>query len=304
MNSPKNKDHSKRLGRGLSSLLGETSQTQADAAMPASPDRLAETSHQFKMIPVELITTGPWQPRQHFDEEGIEELAKSIAQKGIIQPVLLRINPENNKIYQIVAGERRWRAAQRATLHEIPALIQDFSDKDAAELALVENIQRRDLSVVEEAESYHALMSAHGYTQEECAEMVGKSRSHIANLLRLLHLPEQVRKMLMHQQITMGQARPLIGHPDAEKLARQIADEQLSARQVEALIRKPAKKPSVAAAEKSNDVRAIEARAQTELGLSLSLDWNNEKEAGKIAIRLTSLDQLEDVLTKLGISEG
>lgn len=298
----KNKNQpQKRLGRGLSSLLGDTAQldpTQDTA--DSAPGHISQ--QKFKMIAVELISPGPWQPRKIFDEAGIDELAQSIAQKGIIQPVILRPDETQPNRYQIIAGERRWRAAQRATIHEVPAIIQHFSDQDAAELALVENIQRRDLSVVEEAESYYALMSSHGYTQEECAEIVGKSRSHIANLLRLLNLPEAVREMLLHEKLSMGQARPLIGHPEAEKIAQQVIKEQLSARQVEALIRRSQQSVPTQKQEKSTDIRAIELQAQTNLGLNLSLDWNEGSQKGKISIRVTSLDQLDDLLHKIGVS--
>lgn len=304
MSSKKKPESAKRLGRGLSSLLGDSAQVEGVLASARDDSAISAQQH-FKMIPIELISAGPWQPRQHFDEASIDELAKSIAQKGIIQPVILRPDADNPDKYQIIAGERRWRAAQRASLHEVPAIIQAFSDQDAAELALIENIQRRDLSVVEEAESYHALMSSHGYTQEECAEIVGKSRSHVANLLRLLNLPEAVRQMLLHNQISMGQARPLIGHPHAEELAQQIMQEQLSARQAEALARR-LDQPAVPSkrVEKSSDIRSIETKAQTELGLNLSLDWNEESQKGKVSIRVTSLDQLDDLLLKIGISNG
>jgi len=298
------KPSSKRLGRGLSTLLGDNSTVPNGSKAPVSGETELVSNQSVRMIAIEWIEAGPWQPRQIFDQEGLEELARSIALKGIIQPVILRPHPDKKNRFQLIAGERRWRAAQLASIHEIPSIIDGFSDKDASELALIENIQRRDLSVIEEAISYRKLIELHQYRQEELADIIGKSRSHIANLLRLLHLPDAVQQMVMHQSLTMGQVRPLIGREDAEQLAKLIMAKNLSARQVEALVSQngsahSAKKPQKA--EKTSDIRAIEKQAQIDLGLRINLDWQEDKEKGTLSMSLTSLDQLEDILGKLGI---
>ena len=297
----------RRLGRGLSSLLGDgvalTPPDMSEASQDRTPSASEPTGRDIQFIPVEWINPGPWQPRRIFDPAGLDELAGSIRERGIIQPVLLRPNPENPARYQLIAGERRWRAAQKAQLHDIPALITSYDDKTSAELSLIENIQRRDLSAVEEAEGYKTLIDSHDYTHEELAEIVGKSRPHIANLLRLLSLPASVQKMIIEQTLSMGQARPLIGHEQAETLAAEIVAKKLSVRQVEALIaRLRSGKPGHQKPEKSSDIRAIEKNAKDKYGLSVSLDWAEEKEKGKLVISLTSLDQLDDLLARLGIA--
>ena len=190
----------------------------------------------FREIPIEWINVGPWQPRRRFDKAGLDELAASIRQNGIVQPILLRPHPEKSSRYQLVAGERRWRAAQLAKIHQVPAIIRDLSDAECYEIALIENIQRSDLSVIEEAQGYQKLLETNRYTQEQLSDIIGKSRSHIANLLRLLLLSPFVQNLLLDRKITMGQARPLIGHDQAEALAKMIVAKGLSARQVEALV--------------------------------------------------------------------
>ena len=310
---PSKKQDVQRLGRGLSSLLGESptiAQTTGEAAASATlqPDGAAPTipikGRYARALPVEWIVPGPWQPRRSFDMEELKELAASIKSRGLLQPVIVRAHPDQASRYQLIAGERRWRAAQMASLHEIPALISAFDDKEAAELSLIENVQRRDLSVIEEAEGYQALLDKHGYSQQELADIVGKSRSHIANLGRLLSLPETVREHLIHRRLTMGQARPLVGRQDAEQLAEQIIKDQLSARDVERLIKslhQPAAEPKQAV-EKSADIKALEIRARTELGLALSLDWDERSEKGRLVLNVTSLEQFEDMLRKIGLN--
>ena len=203
---------------------------------------------------------GPWQPRRSFDTDELKELAASIKSRGLLQPVIVRPHPDQPSRFQLIAGERRWRAAQIASLHDIPAVISAFDDKEAAELSLIENIQRRDLSVIEEAEGYQALLDKHGYSQQELADIVGKSRSHIANIGRLLTLPQSIRDNLIKRKLTMGQVRPLIGRDDAEQLAAHIMKDQLSAREVERLIKAGRQKPAkpVQAVEKSADIKALE----------------------------------------------
>ena len=290
------------LGRGLSTLLGDSG--IAAAANQAAPSDKRE----YQQIPVEWINVGPWQPRRQFDREKLNELAGSIRQKGIFQPLLLRPSPNQLGRYQLVAGERRWRAAQIAQLHQIPSVIRDLSDAECYEIALIENIQRQDLSVIDEAQGYANLLEINSYTQDQLSEIIGKSRSHIANLLRLLGLPETVQSMLRDGALTMGQARPLIGHPQAEFLAKTIVAQGLSARQAEALMKTavngvtPAAKQSVAT-EKQADIRAIEQRAAVKLGLAMSINWNERTETGRVQIDCQSLEQMTLILEKLGLSD-
>ena len=232
--TPKKTKENNRLGRGLSSLLGEVpiapaagaSASPEGGAAPASPSQSPASGPvrgQVRQLPIEWINPGPWQPRRQFDKDALRELATSIQERGLIQPILVRENKQKPSQYELIAGERRWRAAQIAKMHEIPAIISDFTDQLAAELALIENIQRQDLSVIEEADGYQSLIDAHNYSQDALSQIIGKSRSHIANLLRLRQLPEAVKAMLAEGRLTMGQARPLIGHPQAAELAVKIA---------------------------------------------------------------------------------
>ncbi len=293
------------LGRGLSSLLGDSGVAMAATVSVDTQVVTAGTTQiqGLRQIPVEWINVGPWQPRRRFDKLGLDELAASIRQNGIVQPILLRPNPENNTRFQLVAGERRWRAAQLAKTHEVPAIIRTLTDAECFEIALIENIQRSDLSVIEEAEGYQKLLKSKRYTQEQLSRVIGKSRSHIANLLRLLLLPEPVQVLILDRKITMGQARPLIGHKQAEFLAKAIIDKGLSARQAEILVKKGIptllKKPKNLP--KSSDIRALEQKAASKLGLAFNIDWDDAKERGKVTIDCQSLEQMTDFLAKLGI---
>ena len=300
----------KRLGRGLSSLLGEvpiapaaSENSSGKTVKPAdslSSPGVASSGNQVRSLPIEWINPGPWQPRQIFEADALAELAVSIRQRGLIQPILVRENPKKPSRYELIAGERRWRAAQLAKLHEIPAIISEFSDKEAGELSLIENIQRQDLSVIEEADGYQRLIDNHNYTQENLSGIIGKSRSHITNLLRLRQLPGSVKAMLAAGSISMGQARPLIGHPDAAELADKIVKQNLSARAVEALVKSgKGAASSKTPVQKAADIRALEVRAQTELGFSVSIDWDAAREKGKFSVRLASLDQFDDLLKRL-----
>ena len=290
------------LGRGLSTLLGDSG--IAAAANQAAPSDKRE----YQQIPVEWINVGPWQPRRQFDREQLNELAGSIREKGIVQPILLRPSPTQPGRYQLVAGERRWRAAQIVQLHQIPSVIRDLSDAECYEIALIENIQRQDLSVIDEAHGYANLLEINSYTQDQLSKIIGKSRSHIANLLRLLGLPEPVQSMIRDGALTMGQARPLIGHPQVEFLAKTIVAKGLSARQAEALMKTavsgttPAAKQS-ATTEKPADIRAIEQRAAVELGLALSIKWNERAETGRVQINCQSFEQMTLILEKLGLAD-
>ena len=308
--NPKKPSEPKRLGRGLSSLLGEvpiapaaSENSSGKTAKPAdslsSPGGVS-SGNQVRSLPIEWINPGPWQPRQIFEADALAELAVSIRQRGLIQPILVRENPKKPSRYELIAGERRWRAAQLAKLHEIPAIISELSDKEAGELSLIENIQRQDLSVIEEADGYQRLIDNHNYTQETLSGIIGKSRSHIANLLRLRQLPGSVKAMLAAGSLSMGQARPLIGHPDAAELADKIVRQNLSARAVEALVKSgKGAASSQIPVQKPADIRALEVRAQTELGLSVSIDWDAAREKGKLSVSLASLDQFDDLLKRL-----
>ena len=289
------------LGRGLSTLLGDSG--IAAAANQAAPSGKRE----YRQIPVEWINVGPWQPRRKFDREQLDELASSIRQKGIVQPILLRPTPNQPGRFQLVAGERRWRAAQMAQLHDIPSVVRYLTDAECYEIALIENIQRQDLSVIDEAQGYANLLEISCYTQDQLSKIIGKSRSHITNLLRLLGLPESVQNLLRDGELTMGQARPLVGHPQAEFLAKTIVAKGLSARQAEALIKTAvsgtlptARQPAIT--ENSADIKAIEQRAAVQLGLAMSIKWNEKAETGRVQIECQSMEQMTLILDKLGLS--
>ncbi len=301
-NAAKSTATARGLGRGLSTLLGDSG--IAAAANQAAP----ADQREYQQIPVEWINVGPWQPRRQFDREQLTELADSIRQRGIVQPILLRPTPDQPGRFQLVAGERRWRAAQMAQLHEIPAVVRNLSDAECYEIALIENIQRQDLSVIDEAQGYANLLEINRYTQDQLSKIIGKSRSHIANLLRLLGLPESVQTLLRDGNLTMGQARPLIGNPQAALLAKTIVSKGLSARQAEALVKTAVSGATLAAtkpatAEKSADIKAIEQRAAIELGLALSINWNEHAETGRVQIDCHSLEQMTLILEKLGLSD-
>ena len=304
--SSSKKTASRGLGRGLSSLLGDSgiaTATGATAIASSSDAAGAPAVTKFQDIPIEWINVGPWQPRRRFDKAGLDELASSIRQKGIVQPILLRPTPDKPSRYQLVAGERRWRAAQLAKIHQVPAIIRELTDAECYEIALIENIQRSDLSVIEESQGYQKLLETNRYTQDQLSNIIGKSRSHIANLLRLLLLPPSVQSLLLERKITMGQARPLIGHDQAEASAKLVVAKGLSARQVEALAKQPAgkagQKPKPL--EKSADIKALEKRAAEKLGLAFHIDWNESKDRGKVTIDCQSLDQMTSLLAQLGI---
>jgi ParB family chromosome partitioning protein len=292
------------LGRGLSSLLGDAgiAATTGGAATPAA----APAQSGLTELPIEWINSGPWQPRRRFDTTSLSELAESIRSKGLVQPILVRPRAGASNRYELIAGERRWRAAQMAQLHSVPAIIRDLADEEAYELALIENVQRADLSAVEEAEGYRQLIDSFDYTQEQLSEIIGKSRSHIANLLRLLSLPREVSDMVVDGTLSMGQVRPLIGNVDCVALAREVAAKGLSARQVEAMVARDRSGSGAASKgnpsrEKSADIKALETKAEKALGLRLDIDWNEESGRGRMSINFNSLEQFEAVMEKLGI---
>ena len=248
------------------------------------------------MLPVSSMAPHPGQPRKRFDEDALGELARSISERGIIQPILVRPHGHD---FQIVAGERRWRAAQRAKLHEVPVIVREISDAETMELALVENIQREDLNAIEEAEAYHALIERFGHTQEQLGRLVHKSRSHVSNLLRLLELPAPVRAMVSDGVIEMGHARALIGAPDAVALARRVADEGLSVRATEKLARaaKPATARAAPPRERDADIAALERQLGDLLGLAVRIA-HGEK-GGTLTLNYSTLDQLDMICQRL-----
>ena len=280
------------LGRGLSSLLGEVAQ-EAPVAGGVAPARGG-----IQMMPVSSIEPHLDQPRRHFDEEALEELAASIKARGLIQPIVVR---HHGHRYQIVAGERRWRAAQRARLHEIPVIVRDFDDAETLEVALLENIQRRDLNAIEEAEGYKRLIGDYGHTQEALGKLVHKSRSHIANLLRLLDLPEGVRQLVETGELSMGHARALIGAGDPEALAREVVERGLSVRETEKLARfgKPGRERQGRLEIKGAgaDIEALERQLGDMLGLKVKISYRPD--GGIVALNYSTLDQLDMICQRL-----
>jgi len=256
----------------------------------------AGASPGIRSLPVGSLTPHPGQPRRHFDEAALEELAQSIALRGLIQPIVVRPHGTG---YQIVAGERRWRAAQRARLHEVPVIVRDFDDTQTMEVALVENIQRQDLNAIEEAEAYQRLIEDFGHTQEALGKLVHKSRSHVANLLRLLELPKQVQERVLHGALSMGHARALIGAPDVEALADRIVDRGLSVRDTEKLVRatKPAQRTPSDGAGRDPDLAALEHQLGDLLGLGVRVNYGPK--GGTLTLSYSTLDQLDMVCQRL-----
>jgi ParB family chromosome partitioning protein len=306
---PDARPEARRLGRGLSALLGEARREEplvspmrdVGATDPHTGAALAAAGHALANLPVAAIEPHPDQPRRQFDEQALGELAASISQRGVIQPVIVRPLPEGR--YQLVAGERRWRAAQRAQVHEIPAIIRNLSDRDVTALALIENLQREDLNPVEEARAYHRLAEQEGLTQAEIAKLVDKSRSHIANLQRLLSLPVGVLDHLETGRLDMGHARALIGREDAEALANRAVEQRLSVREVEKLARGGAA-PRVrqgAARDPAHqaDIAAVQAHLEELLGLSVKIACDADPRSGAVTIRYRTLDQLDLICQRL-----
>ena len=258
-----------------------------------------------QMVPVERLAPNPDQPRRQFVEEDLAELTESIREKGIIQPLIVRVNPRDAKGYEIVAGERRWRAAQRAKLHQVPVIIREFDDTEVLEIAIIENIQRADLNAVEEAMGYRQLMDRFGHTQEKMAAALGKSRSHIANLLRLLNLPEDVLNHLRAGALSMGHARALVTAENPSALAKRVIAGDLSVRETEKLAKGPVEKPKQtpkARIEKDADTRALEGDLSANLGMNVAIDHAVGKESGKVTISYKDLEQLDSLLGLLSVS--
>jgi ParB family chromosome partitioning protein len=296
------------LGRGLNALFGDAAVEAPVLATPGGAAKAAPVSGDaVQHVPVGSIRPLPGQPRRHFDENAIAELADSIGLRGLLQPIIVRRSPDGEG-FQLVAGERRWRAAQRAGLHQIPALVRDLDDAATYEIALVENIQRQDLNAIEEASAYHRLVEDFGHNQEALAKLVGKSRSHVANLMRLLDLPDSVQALVGDGSLAMGHARALIGAPDAEAIARRVAKEGLSVRAVEALVRsgKDGDAPRKAASEvmvasgagRDPDIVAVERHLSELLGIGVAIQYAGGGK-GALTLKFASLDQLDMICQRL-----
>ncbi len=278
------------LGRGLSALLGDDSDDQ-DAEQPT----LASNT-----VPIEHLEPGRYQPRRNFDAEEMAALVASIREKGVLQPILVRAHPDNPDRYEIVAGERRWRAAQQAQLHEVPVVTKELSDKDTLEIALIENLQRENLTPLEEAIAYQRLMDEFSHTQEALAQVISKSRSHVANMLRLLSLPDKVKEMVDSGVLTAGHARTLVGAENPEALAQQIAARGLNVRQAERLAQQAkggSQKVPAPRKEKDADTLALERDLSGLLGLAVNIRFHGK--GGSLTINYQTLEQLDDVLHRL-----
>jgi ParB family chromosome partitioning protein len=283
-----------RLGRGLAALMGDVgAETPVNEALQRSQ----------RKVPIENLTPNPRNPRRIFADTELEELAQSIRERGIIQPIVVRAAPSGGKQFEIIAGERRWRASQRAGLHEVPVVVLEVSDAEALELAIIENIQRADLNPLEEAAGYQALANQYSHSQDDIAHIVGKSRSHVANTLRLLKLPDTVKSYINEGKLTAGHARALINQPDPETVARDIVEKGLNVRQVEKLRHDTAnagkkKSKSSARARKDADIAALEKRLSDELGLVVEVN-DRGRAGGVLGIRYRTLDQLDEVVRRL-----
>jgi len=298
---PEKTDQNKKLGRGLSILLGES---KAQNQLPARSNQSA-----VEQIEISKITAGVYQPRYQFNQTELEELADSIREKGVIQPILLRkVGDEDN--YEIIAGERRFRASQLAGLTAVPAIVKKINNHEALEIALIENIQRADLSLIEEAQGYKKLIGEFSYTQDQIAKKLGKSRSHITNLLRLLNLPQKVQNLLDSKQLSMGHARAIINSNDPEKLADKIVGQALSVRNVEDLVRdekveKAKNIPVFVRTESkikfvnSEHLAAVESRLTQLLDMETKVSFNSFKNSGKIMIKFDDFDKIQNLIRKL-----
>lgn len=277
-----------RLGKGLSFLMGE------DYLGQNTPEGNKE---KIQTVSINLLKPGRFQPRRVFDENALDDLVKSIQKKGVLQPLLVRPQPLGE--YEIIAGERRYRASQKAGLQQVPVIIKDFNDKDALEVALIENLQRENLNPLEEAEAYIRLLKEYQYTQETLAEVLGKSRSYIANMMRLVELPEKIKELLESKQLTAGHARALLGVKKAENLALEVINKGLTVRETEKLADKN-KNPTqkrIKMQEKDEDIRSLEGDLSHKLGMKVQIKWNGKK--GTLSLKYNSVEQLQKVLEKL-----
>jgi ParB family chromosome partitioning protein len=299
MNPPKSRGT--QLGRGLSALLGNEAVEIPHSRTPGGNDT---EGRGFSLMPVEFLVQSPLQPRRVFNQDDIDALAESIKERGILQPILVRPNPLNADEYEIIAGERRWRAAQLAQLHEVPVIIKELNDEEVLEVALIENIQRADLNALEEAFGYRRLIDDFEHTQDSLATALGKSRSHIANTLRLLVLPDGVKKLLANGAISAGHARALIGAVNPKEVANEIVKRGLNVRQVERLVRASKdglQKSAPKSKEKDSDTLALESSLSDVLGLNVEIDFNGS--GGKLSVKYKTLEQLDDIIRRLSDGE-
>ncbi len=289
------------LGRGLSALMSDVT-APVDRSTGAPAPRVPDL-----MIAIERIEPNPDQPRRYFNEDALNELASSIKEKGVIQPLIVRKSPRDDTKYEIVAGERRWRASQIAKLHELPVIVRDFTDTEVLEVAIIENIQRADLNAIDEAAGYKQLMDRFGHTQEQLSQALGKSRSHIANLMRLLNLPQDVQTQVIEGKLSAGHARALVGNDQASAIAQKVIQQGLSVRETEKLVKvdpakeKVAQNNRVRAASKDPDTAQLEQELSANLKMKVSIDHPVGSEAGKVTISYSNLDQLDDLLRILSV---
>ena len=284
-----------RLGRGLASLIGEPVQVGFGSRLPPEGEQ--------RMVPIAQVKSSPLNPRKDFREDELAELSESIRTKGLVQPIIVRPDPNAAGDFEIVAGERRWRAAQKVGLHTVPVIVRELSDKEVLELAIIENVQRQDLNAIEEATGYRDLVERFQYSQEQLSEIIGKSRSHVANTMRLLKLPVAVQALVQQGSLSAGHARALIGRDDAEALARRIVDEALNVREVEALVQgredgdamgTPRRPP-----DKDPDTKAFEKELADLLGLKVEIK-RGSGESGHLIIKFGNFDQLDYIRQRLG----
>jgi ParB family chromosome partitioning protein len=284
----------KGLGRGLSSLLGQDNPNKTNVI-----EKNINSSN-YKLVPIELIEPGPWQPRKMFDKNSIQTLSESIKKQGIIQPVVLKTKKNNPNKYFLIAGERRWRAAQLAKIHHIPAIIRDdVEENKIPELALVENIQRSELNAIEEAEGYLSLINKYNYTQEEVSKAVSKSRSHIANMIRILTLTDLAKNLLEENKLSIGQLRPLIGNKDCDEIIKIILKKKLSAREVENLVKKGIKSKVSKQIKKSIDIVNLQKSLSEICGINITIDFDHKKEKGSIYLKCENLLEFDYIIKKI-----
>ena len=294
MNAPLQKS---RLGRGLASLIGDG--PQSEARLPAEGEQ--------RLVAIDLLRGGRFNPRKDFREEELSELTDSIRSKGLVQPIIVRRDPDRASGFEIVAGERRWRAAQKAGLHSVPVIVRELDDREVLELAIIENVQRADLNAIEEATGYRDLIERFSYSQEQVSEIIGKSRPHVANTLRLLKLPEGVQVLVQEGKLSAGHARALVGRPDAEVLARQIIDQALNVREAEALVQTgPIGSEGTSTRkvrDKDPDTKAFEKELSDLLGLKVEIK-RGSGESGHLMIKYGNFDQLDYVRMRLAGMPG
>jgi ParB family chromosome partitioning protein len=290
----KKKNEKRGLGRGLSALMADINEPEATQTAPSSP------KSSERLVPITKVHANPDQPRRTFDYTELRDLAKSILTKGIIQPLIVRPDPKNEGDFQIVAGERRWRAAQTARLDVVPVVLRDLNDLEVLEIGIIENIQRADLNPVDEANGYHQLMEKFGHTQEKLSEALGKSRSYLANSMRLLNLPNAVQDMMIDGRLTAGHARALVPADNALTLAKQVVEKGLSVRQTEALVKRGdvRAKATRSKTQKDSDTVSLETDLSANLNMKVSIAHKEGSETGVISISYKTLDDL-DVLCQM-----